>query len=235
MTKLAVLQPGYLPWLGFFDLIDRCDIFVIYDDVQYDKHGWRNRNRVKSPKGEPHWLTVPVLHTNKNKPKIIDTLISNEQDWPRKQLGTIQQFYKQAPYFNLYFKELNELLSEKKYNLLVDLDLVITNWLMSKLSLSKEMHRSSDLDISGEKNDKLLQLCKKFNAQHYISGNAAADYLDIELFKQNSITVEFQNYTHPVYNQQHGEFLPFLSTLDLLFNHGPDSMAVIRSTQKGRS
>src|SRR6184192_3437498 len=106
---LAVLQPGYLPWLGFFDQLQRSDVFVYYDDVQYDKHGWRNRNRIKSPSG-PHWLTVPVRHSGLGWPPISAVEIESGAPWARKHLGTIRQCYARAPYTDRYLAELGELL-----------------------------------------------------------------------------------------------------------------------------
>src|SRR5712691_13506913 len=107
---VAVLQPGYLPWLGFFDQMRRSDVFIYYDDVQFDKHGWRNRNRVKSPAG-PHWLSVPVLHHGLGWPRIVDTLIDTKTRWARKHVGTLRQFYAKAPYLKRYLPELEEMLN----------------------------------------------------------------------------------------------------------------------------
>src|SRR5438105_15591658 len=106
---LAVLQPGYLPWLGFYDQVRRADVFIYYDDVQFDKHGWRNRNRVKSPTG-PHWLTVPVRHTGLGWQRVLDVEIDTKMPWVRKHLGSIKQFYARAPYLERYLPELAELL-----------------------------------------------------------------------------------------------------------------------------
>jgi len=103
---LVVLQPGYLPWLGFFDQMRRADAFIYYDDVQFDKHGWRNRNRVKAPDGRPHWLTVPVLHSGRNWPRILDVGIDNRTPWARKHVGTLRQFYSRAPHLERYLPEL---------------------------------------------------------------------------------------------------------------------------------
>src|SRR3982750_3414879 len=102
---LVVLQPGYLPWLGFFDQLQRSDCFIFYDDLQYDKNGWRNRNRIKSPAGEPHWLTVPV-RVESLEQTILETLIDERQPWARKHLGTIKQFYARAPFTRRYLPEL---------------------------------------------------------------------------------------------------------------------------------
>jgi hypothetical protein len=119
---IVVLQPGYLPWLGFFDQMRRADIFVYYDDVQFDKHGWRNRNRIKSPDGA-HWLTVPVRRARLDQ-RILDVEIDNRAAWARKHVGSIRQFYASAPFLDRYLPELAALL-ERRWKLIVDLDLAV--------------------------------------------------------------------------------------------------------------
>jgi hypothetical protein len=220
-----VLQPGYLPWLGFFDQMRRSDIFVLYDDVQFDKHGWRNRNRIKSPAG-PHWLTVPVLAASGPK-RIHEIEIDNRLPWARKHLGTIKQFYAKAPYLKRYLPELDELLAARRWERLVDVDMAVTEMLCGWLGVKSTWLRSSELGIGGEQSGRLLNFCLHFGARRYLSGNAAQTYLDLELFAKHGIEVEWQNYQHPVYPQQHGEFLPFLSALDLLLNCGSESAAII--------
>jgi hypothetical protein len=223
---LAVLQPGYLPWLGFFDQIQRSDVFVFYDDVQYDKNGWRNRNRIKSPTEEAHWLTVPVLVRSLGQ-LILETEIDNRQPWPRKHTATIKQFYARAPYLRRYLPELEALLLGRCWEFLIDLDLAVIELMCDWLSLRREMARSSTLGITGERSERLLNLCQHFGASRYLSGNAARSYLDVELFARRGIEVIWQDYHHPIYPQVHGQFMPFLSTLDLLLNCGDESAAII--------
>ena len=223
---LAVLQPGYLPWLGFFDQLQRADVFVLYDDVQFDKNGWRNRNRIKGPSGEPHWLTVPV-RVNSLTQRILDTEIDNRQPWARKHLGTIKQFYAKAPYLNRYLPELELLLTRRRWERLVDLDLAVIDLLRSWLGIERQIIRASELSIGGERSERLLNICRHFGAHHYLSGDAAKSYLDVESFTKHAIEVEWQEYHHPVYPQQHGPFVAFLSVLDLLLNCGDNSAAII--------
>ena len=189
---LAVLQPGYLPWLGFFDQMRRADIFVYYDDVQYDKNGWRNRNRIKSPKGEPHWLTVPARVKSLGQ-RILETEIDNRQPWAKKQTGTIRQFYSKAPFLKRYLPELEELLLGREWGLLFDLDAAVIELICSWLKLKREVWRSSELGIEGERSERLLKICQRFGADRYLSGNAAREYLDVDLFARNSIEVFRQN------------------------------------------
>jgi WbqC-like protein family len=223
MKSLCVLQPGYLPWLGFFDQMARCDVFVFYDDVQFDKNGWRNRNRVKSPQG-PHWLTVPVRGGLGQ--TIIDVTIDDGQPWARKQLATIRHFYGRGRHLQDYLPELEELLL-RPWSRLVDLDLAATALLCRWLGLERETHRSSHLGIGGTRSDRLLALCKHFGCDRYLSGDAARDYLDVAQFAEAGVQVEWQNYSHPTYTQLHGPFVPFLSVLDLLLNEGDRSLAIL--------
>lgn len=233
-TTLAVLQPGYLPWLGFFDQLARSDVFVIYDDVQFDKHGWRNRNRVKSPAG-PHWLTVPVLHSGRQSPLIQNVQIDSAQPWARKHVGTLRQFYCKAPYTASYLPELEELL-HRRWDLLVDLDLAVTLLLCRWLAITPRLERSSALGIKGGQSGRLLNHCRHFGATRYLSGAAARDYLDTQLFVHHGVEVVWQDYTHPVYPQLHGEFVSHLSALDLLLNCGDQSRSILlSSTGKSQS
>jgi hypothetical protein len=223
---LAVLQPGYLPWLGFFDQMQRADVFVYYDDVQFDKNGWRNRNRIKSAKSEPHWLTVPVRVESLSQ-RIMETEIDNRQPWARKHAGTIRQFYAKAPYLKRYLPELEELLAGRRWDLLIDLDLAVVELFRGWLGIECPTFRASQLGINGERSERLLNLCRHFDANCYLSGNAAQSYLDVDLFARHGVQVEWQNYEHPTYPQQHGPFVPSLSALDLLLNCGDQSASII--------
>lgn len=224
---LVVLQPGYLPWLGFFDQMRRADVFVYYDDVQYDKHGWRNRNRVKSAEG-PVWLTVPVRNHGLGQPKILDAEIDTRTPWARKHIGTVRQHYAKAPFFKHYAPELEELL-QRPWTHIVDLDLAVTAMMGAWLQLAPEIHRSSALGIEGTQSLRLLKLCQHFGATRYLSGSSARDYLDLPLFESNGLRVEWQDYRHPTYPQLHGDFIPYLSALDLLLNCGDESRAILES------
>ena len=208
---VAVLQPGYLPWIGFFDQVRRADVFVYYDDVQFDKHGWRNRNRIKGPAG-PHWLTVPVLHHGK--PRILDVVIDERGPWARRHIGTIRQYYAGAPFLQRYLGDLEKLLL-RRWERLVDLDLAVAGQMMEWLDIRTQVERSSCLGIEGERSE-------------YLSGTAAKTYLDVALFERNGIDVVWQDFHHPTYPQLHGEFLPYLSAVDLLLNCGERSPAILR-------
>jgi hypothetical protein len=226
---LVVLQPAYLPWLGFFDQMQRSNVFVYYDDVQFDKHGWRNRNRVKASDGTVRWLTVPVLHSGRNRPAILEVEIDNRTPWARKHVGTLRQFYSKAPFLGRYLPALEEVL-ERRWTLLVDLDLAVTRLLCGWLGLERRTLRASELGIPGKQSERLLALCQHLGARRYLSGDSARNYLDMDLFARHGIEVEWQDYVHPVYPQQHGDFVPYLSIVDLLFNCGEDSLAILGRT-----
>jgi hypothetical protein len=225
MTTLVVLQPGYLPWLGYFDLLKKADVFVHYDDVQFDKHGWRNRNRVKGPKGAV-WLTVPVLHGGRGAQSILEVEIDNRQSWRRKQLSTLEQLYARAPFSKAYLPRLREIL-ERPWSRLVDLDFAVIEWLAETLGIATPRYRSSELGIGGRRNERLINLSRHFAASRYISGDAARAYLDVAAFAAAGVEVVWHNYAHPTYLQQHGEFLPYLSVIDLLLNEGGNSLAIL--------
>lgn len=223
---LVVLQPGYLPWLGFFDQMRRADVFAYYDDVQFDKHGWRNRNRIKTPAG-PLWLTVPVLHSGKGQPKILDTLIDTQSNWQRKHVASLKQYYAKAPYATRYLPEIEEILS-RPWRHLAELDIAVSGQMAAWLKLPVPTIRTSTLGIGGTQSERLIELCRHFGATRYLSGDAASEYLDVPLFASHGIEVVWQNYQHPIYPQQHGPFVPYLSAIDLLLNCGDQGVEILK-------
>jgi hypothetical protein len=225
VTTLVVLQPSYLPWLGFFDQVRRCDRFVFYDDVQFDKHGWRNRNRIKAASG-PVWLTVPVHTRGRMGQPINEVEVANATPWARKHLKTIEEAYARAPQRDAYLRPLAELLL-RKWERLADLDMALSRLMCGWFSLDRPMVRASELGIGGDRNTRLVALCRHFGADTYLSGNAAQAYLDVAMFAAHGIRVEWQNFRHPEYQQQHGPFLPYLSALDLVLNVGEECAAVL--------
>ena len=230
-VTVVILQPGYLPWLGFFDQMARADVFVYYDDVQYDKHGWRNRNRIKTQQG-PLWLTVPVRHSGRGFPRILDIELDNRTAWARKHVASLRQAYARAPYAAEYLPAFVDLL-ERRWQRLVDLDIAVAGALATMLAIAPRVARSSELGIDGDRSERLLRICQHFGASRYLSGKAAQDYLDVPLFEAAGIAVEWQEFAHPVYTQQHGAFIPYLSAVDLLLNCGPESRRVLDATKAG--
>jgi len=222
---LVALQPSYLPWLGAFEQFARSDIFVFYDDVQYDRDGWRNRNRIKTAQGV-HWLTVPVQTRGKFGQRILDVKIDNRQPWARKHIQTLEQSYAKAPHLQSVLAELRSVL-EQPWESLAELNIALFLRLARFMGLERTVRRSSELSLPAGKNERLLELCRIFGARTYYSGSAAREYLEEERFRQAGIVVRWQDFQPPVYPQFHGEFESRLSVVDWLF-HCPDPAGFLR-------
>ncbi len=227
---LSAHQSHYLPWLGYLDKIDRSDIFVVLDDVQYEKNGWQNRNRILSAKG-PQWLTVPV-HAHLSQ-RLLDIAISDNVSWEKDHAKTLELNYRKSPHFSFLWDALEEIY-EKKWRSLVELNETSLAVLLEKFGLAgKRQVRSSALGIKSEATTRLVEICKSFKADTYLSGEGAKAYLDLSLFEKAGIRVAFQEFRHPVYSQIHGEdFVEGLSAVDLLFNHGEDALEILRGMRK---
>lgn len=224
--RIAVLQPGYLPWLGFFEQMARVDRFVIYDDVQYDRGGWRNRNRVKTARGV-RWLTVPVHAPYRDAARVMDVRIDNRTDWRRKHLLTLLQSYARAPHLARYAGLLEETYA-RTWESLVELDLHLVGSLAALLGIDPgKMVRASTLGVAGEREERLLGICARLGADAFYEGAAGRGYLDAGRFAAAGVRLEYQEYRHPVYPQLHGDFVSHLSVVDLLFNCGDDSRAFL--------
>lgn len=225
--KIAIHQPEHLPYLGFMYKMSLCDVFVLLDDVQFQKNGFQNRNRIKTPQGA-QWLTVPVLHDFGQ--KINEVKIDNKSDWRRKHLLSIQANYAKAPYFEKYFPLLQEIYS-KPWDLLCELNIALIELFAKKLGIKAKLVRSSSLAKQGEKNELLLSICKRLGATTYVSGMGAG-YLDVALFEKNGIKVEYTHFTHPVYRQLHGEFIPNMSVVDGMMMAGEEEILLPKDIPK---
>ena len=224
----VILQPSYIPWRGYFHQIQKADVFVFYDCVQYDEHGWRNRNQIKTANGL-QWLSIPVLtkdvHTN-NIP-IKDIRTAPNQPWKVKHWRSLQQSYGKAPHFKRYAAVLEQFYSRQDA-LLADFTCDVTIALARELGIAHtQFLRSSTLPAQGTKTDRLLSLLTYLGASHYVSGPSARDYMEMEKFSAAEISVEFIKYEYPEYPQLHGGFEPSVTVLDLLFNVGPDAAKYI--------
>lgn len=213
---VTIHQPEYLPYIGFFDRISRADIFVILDNVQYQKNAFINRNKIKTFDGW-QWLTVPVKQREALK-NINEIEISNEIDWRVKHWKALLYNYNKAPYFKKY-SDFFEKLYKQNWTSLANLDIYLIENIMDMLGLKKEIKKSSLLKANGKADDLLINICKELGADTYFSGPGGRGYMDLEKFKEQNINVVFQEFTHPVYAQQFGEFIPNLSIIDLLFNN----------------
>jgi len=226
--RAVILQPSYIPWRGYFHQIQKADVFVFYDCVQYDDRGWRNRNRIKTA-GGPQWLTIPVNSQGSqtlNRP-VNDIPIVWSTPWNEKHLRTLQSHYSKAPYFRKYSVLLDEMFSRRD-DKLADFTCATTERLARELGIDHTRFvRSSELPATGSKSDRLLSILSHLGASHYISGPSARGYMDLEKFEAAGVSVEFMTYDYPPYPQLHGDFVPGVTILDLLFNVGPNSAQFI--------
>lgn len=228
--RIVILQPGYLPWLGFFDQMYQSDTFIIYDDVQYDKHGWRNRNRIKAAQGI-QWLSVPVLTKGQEKPANREIKIDNTKNWRKKHLMSINQNYSKTPYFKDCYYDIEKIILEKT-NFLFELNMRLIYYFIEKLNIKRKILFSSALSIAGEGTQRLIDISHYLKADEYLTGDSAKNYIDERLFVENNIKLIYHNYQHPIYNQRNGDFTPYLSIIDLLFNHGQNSLKILTKETK---
>lgn len=221
MRRLAAIQPSFLPWRGYFDIIHKVDVMVFYDDAQYDRRSWRNRNRIKTHSGS-QWLTVPVCTKGNYTQPINAILIDNTSRWREKHLRAIHHNYHRATYFKTYFSLL-EHAYEDAWSAISDLDIHLTKLIAQELNIEAEWVLASELTLQSRRTDRLVQFCEVLQADHYLSGPTARSYIEPEKFARAGITLEYQVYDYPPYKQLHGAFDPHVSAIDLLFNCGPDS------------
>jgi hypothetical protein len=221
--KLVISQPMFFPWVGFFEQIKLCDSYVHYNDVQYSKGGFTNRVQVKSPEGIK-WLTVPLKNLKLGQP-IKEVEIDNTKDWRKNHRTLLARCYQNAPFFEEMILIVEELYSQD-WKLLDDLSLaslVIISRYYSLLDTKNITHIGS-LEIDGKSSERVLETCKVFNADTYITGHGASSYLDHEIFERESIRVEYMSYVKKPYPQLNGEFTPYVSILDLIANMGKDGI-----------
>ncbi len=218
-----VHQPEYMPWLGFFDKLARCDTFVIYDDAQYQHGGFHNRNRIRTMQGW-EWLTVPITHGH---PQTIKVVKISGRQWKNKQLSIISQNYEKTPYFKEYFPTIKEAINFD-HELLIRLNLHLIKTIAEILGIKVNMVRSSEFPYLGkEKNEKLVAMCKHMGADTYLSGSGGKAYVNENLFTEAKINIQWHNYDHPTYKQRFEGFQPNMSIIDLLFNMGPKAKETI--------
>lgn len=219
----VILQPSYLPWRGYFHQIQKADVFVFYDDVQVDKHGWRNRNLVKGPNGL-QWLSVPILSKGATHGLALNDVRIDPSDprWARKHRQTLKQLYGKMPHFKRYADVLAPFYEDPP-ELLVELTINTTVALARAMGLAPRFVRSSELNIEGGKVERLVAITQHVEATHYITGPAATSYLDEDPFRRAGIDVEYMEYDYPEYEQRFPPFESQVSIVDLLFAVGPEA------------
>lgn len=225
---IAIHQPNFVPWIGYFFKISRSDKFILLDNVQFTKNGFINRNRIKTPNGE-NWLTLPVIQSGKFGQNINDVLIFNKAQSVKKVLATLNGNYKKARYFEKYIGDLTEILNRNDDHL-CELNIDLIKWICKELNIKTELIVSSKLDaIEGESTERLVSLCKKLNAEAYLAGFGSKKYQEDHLFEAEKIKVINTPFKHPTYPQVWGEFLGSMSVLDLLFNCGPEAETILKN------
>lgn len=227
MKKIAILQSNYVPWKGYFDIIKMADVFVIYDEVQYTKNDWRNRNQIKTPNGLS-WLTIPVLQNTLNQ-KINETVVS-QFNWNKKHWNSITCNYSKAPFYKTLESEFQQLYYSIETQNLSEINQIFIKKIANFLKIETDIIDSKSLNLVGDKNERLIDAVKKLNGTHYISGPSAKNYLDVNKFEAESIQVEWVDYNgYPEYSQLHGDFKHNVSILDLIFNEGSNSNKFLKS------
>ncbi len=224
---LTAHQPVYLPWIGLFHKIALADKFVFFNEVQYLPKDWMNRNKIKTATGEI-WLTVPVLRKGYREHKTSEIEINNSTNWKKKHLQSILMNYRKAPFFEDYAPFFEDVYN-KEWQYLADLNEHMLKWFLEHLNIKVEFLKASDFDFQGTKSDLVLDMCMQLGAKAYIFGSLGKDYAKIDDFTKAGISVIFQDYKHPTYQQMHGDFISHISVIDLLFNCGPKSRDIIMS------
>jgi len=223
--RVGVMQPGYLPWVGFFDQVDYCDAFILLEDVQYTKQDWRNRNRIKGPNGA-FWLTVPVekgsLNRNICKVRIADNF------WQKKHVKSMEQCYRKAPFFDKYFHGIKKFYIP--YTYLHNVNSTLITLMCRYLGIQTIIYKSTKIEYepTDDKNLRLIRMLREVGCTQFYEGAAGKNYIDEGAFRKSGIEVVYQRYDHPYYDQLHGEFLSHMAIVDLLFNCGPESLDTIR-------
>ena len=220
---LSAHQPAYLPWLGYFEKIQKADVFIYLDTVQFEKNSFINRNKIKTPQGG-QWLTIPVKVKGHTNGTLIDTEVDDGQPWRSKHLKSIEMNYRKAPYFTECFPKI-ERLPWIPTNNLAELCWQQLNFWLTEFQIDTQIIRSSELDIRSKKSDLVLDLCKHFAAEHYLSGALGRDYLNENDFAVAGIKVEYQEFIHPVYPQRWGGFEPYMGIVDYWMNCGSGTLA----------
>ena len=240
----AIMQPTYIPWLGYFDLIDSVDKFAFLDDVKLEKCSWHVRNRIKTPQGQLY-LTIPIRKTvGRDKLIINEAIINDEEPWREKHLKSIFYAYRKSEFFSDIYSFTSDIYSfteglvNNKMVRLCDFTVNIITRIANRIGIDKEFILASDLkNLSGKRDIRLVSICKEISCDRYLSPQGSAVYIEKTSpgggFPESDIGLFYQNYEHPVYNQLYGDFIPYMSIIDLLFNCGFEKgLEIIRSGRK---
>jgi len=228
LKKIIITQSNYIPWKGYFDSINIADEFVIYDDMQFTRRDWRNRNQIKTKDGVK-WLTIPVEVKGKFFQKINETKISDPK-WPELHWEIISSSYARAKYFHEYKNFFEELYLNCSEEYLSKINFRFIKAICELLNIDTPMKWSSEFNLLEDRNERLADICKKEQATDYYSGPAAKAYMDESLFEKEKIKVHYFDYSgYPDYRQLHGDFTHAVSIIDLIFNEGPEATKFMKS------
>lgn len=227
MTVLAAVQSCYIPWKGYFDLIDQADVFVFYDDVQYSKNSWRNRNLIQTSRGQD-WLTIPVTIESLSQ-TIRDTKIADPR-WAQTHLDKLKSTYASSAHFQDMWSSIQSAyaaIADKPY--LWEVNHHLTQYICNLLDIKTPLKPVWEFPMQGDRNERLAGLCRSAGCDVYLSGPAAKDYLDEDVFKDYGVRVEYMTYgPYPEYQQMHAPFVHEVSMIDLLFNTGAQARNYIK-------
>jgi len=231
--KIAIHQPEFMPWLGFFHKMALADLYVVFDHVQFKKRYFENRNMIVSPKREIFYICTPVITKGRYKQAIKAVEIDNSQDWKNVLLNKLKHFYAKAPYFEVYYSKLSSLFKSKEHTSLMDFNMDMINFFRKQLGISTQLLFSSNMNVAEHKgSDLILQICRINKATTYLCGASGRDYLKEDDFLSLNIKIEWLNFISPVYGQLCDTFVPNMSILDLLFNNGENSLSIIMNANK---
>ena len=226
--KILITQSNYIPWKGYFDSILQSDVFVVYDDMQYTKRDWRNRNQIKTPNGLK-WLSIPIEVKDKFTQKINETKIA-EKSWNKSHLEFLKQIYKNANSYKEVIGFIEEMYLTCNYNFLTEINIHFITKINLFLGISTEIKYSSNYILHEEKTQRLVDICLELEATDYYSGPAAKNYMDESKFNDKKINVHYFDYSgYSEYEQLYGEFVHGVSVLDLIFNVGSNAQLYMKN------
>jgi len=225
--RVAIHQPQYLPWLGYLDKLDRVDVFILLDTVQFRKNEWQNRNRIRTAQGW-QYLTVPVLHEF---PQHLDCVrINNQTAWRRKHAQALATHYRKAPYYDQYAPALHELYAHG-WECLAPLNTAVIRVLTEAFGITTPIVSAGQFQAREDQTGRLIDLCKAVGADRYLAGAGGRTYMDVAQFEAAGIAVEFQGFVHPEYEQVYQPFIAGLSVIDLLLNCGREGFQLVRQAR----
>ncbi len=220
MKKVAILQSNYIPWKGYFDMIASVDEFILYDDMQYTRRDWRNRNQIKTPQGV-QWLTVPVQVKGRYDQKIRETLVDDSTPWAQAHWKTLEQNYRRAPHFDDVAEWLRPVYLDMTHQYLSELNRTLIEAVCSYIGIHTKLSWSWDYELIDGKTERLADLCAQAGGTEYVSGPSAKDYIDERVFAERGMRLSWFDYAgYPEYPQQWADFTHSVTILDLLFNCG---------------